>query len=291
MSYYHEAPGLTADWLNGWLAAIGIAVLMDDVKLAWSADAVPHALFEVSSAGFLERLAVCLPTEQTLADSTIARSLPETQHVFARNVTIESFRERAAIERSRGGGLLAASVTDLRAKADPNSLDHGAFDPGAPRGETLWSRARACARALPPSERRPAVAATLEGNGVRHQLNGLGFDARRLPAGVHSSGASSKVHADPVVELLCLAALQLFPTRGNGRRVRQRGWLEGSSKRGAFEWWAWTPYLDQWGIDALLDMPERSRRQFVIERYGVVPLQQPRGSADPTRAYFGERLS
>ena len=32
----HEAPGLPADWLNGWLAAIGVTVLIPGARLRWT---------------------------------------------------------------------------------------------------------------------------------------------------------------------------------------------------------------------------------------------------------------
>src|SRR6516162_3381723 len=78
-----------------------------------------------------------LPTPETLARSAIARRLPETEHDFTRNVTLPAFRERAAVERGAGEGILAASVSDLNADLRPDNLEHGAFDPPAPRGETL----------------------------------------------------------------------------------------------------------------------------------------------------------
>lgn len=285
----YDAPGLTANWLNGWLAAIGVTVLVEGVRLAWSNDAVPHARFEGATGTILDEIASKLPCEETLAQSVIARNLAGAEHPFPRNVSIEAYLERVRIERSVRQGMLAASVTDLRAEVDPKSLDHGAFDPAAPRGETLWSRAVACARAVPDDERADMLAATLAGRGVRKQLNGLGFDCRRLPAGVHATGAISKIFADPVIELLCWEALRMFPTRGNGKRVRQRGWSERSTRRGAFVWFAWKPFLDRWAIDALLDLDDSARRRFLIEAYRSVPYQ-PGGTADPTRAYFGERI-
>lgn len=284
-----EAPGLPADWLNGWLAAIGVTALLGDVKLSWTEGAVPHAVFEVpDSSTFLERLAQAMPSESSLAASTIARKLPGTFSEFARNVTLEAYQERVGIERFRNEGLLAASVTDLNVRGDPKSLDHGAFDPGAPRGETLWSRALACAQAAGETDRPEMLVKSLAGSATRMKLNGLGFDSRRLPASVQ--GTSSRGNfVDPLVELLCLSALPLFPTRGNGRQVRQRGWTMHESKRGAFEWFAWKPSLNYWAIDALLDLPLRSRKPVTIQRYGVVPYQRA-GPSDATRAYFGERL-
>lgn len=93
---------------------------------------------------------------------------------------------------------------------------------------------------------------------------------------------------DPVVELLCFSALTLFPTRGNGKRVLQRGWSDRATKRGALRWVAWRPPLDCWAIDAFLDLAEPDPKD-VLGCFGVVPYR-PAAVADTTRAYFAERL-
>jgi hypothetical protein len=283
----HEAPGLPADWLNGWLAAIGVTVLIPGARLRWAEEAVPWAIFETGEPTDLASvIAKAVPTPETLTCSPIARTLPGTEHAFSRHVTLAAFRERAAVERAAGEGMLAASVSDLSADVTTDNLEHGAFDPPAPRGETLWSRATACACALAAADIAQRVRETLKGPGQREALNGLGFDARRFPPGMH---AARDVYADPVVELLAYAALPLFPTRGDGRRIRQRLWTDSSSRRGAFQWIAWQPALDRWGIDALLDLPERHIGALTVARYQVVPFQ-PAAQADTTRAYFAERV-
>jgi hypothetical protein len=283
----HEAPGLPADWLNGWLAAIGVTVLVPGARLCWTDDGVPSAVFETARPVDLPKtVADALPTSETLTRSAIARRLPETEHDFSRNVTLTAFRERAAIERRAGQGILAASVSDLTADLKPDNLEHGAFDPPAPRGETLWSRATACAQALAAADIAQRVRDTLSGSGRRETLNGLGFDARRFPVGMH---AARDVYADPVVELLAFAALPLFPTRGDGRLVRQRRWTDSSTRRGAFQWIAWRPALDRFAIDALLDLPPRDLGRLTLAKYRVIPYQ-PAARADTTRAYFAERV-
>lgn len=283
----HEAPGLPADWLNGWLAAIGVTVLIPGARLRWTDDGVPSALFETDEpVDLAKRVADALPTSQTLTRSAIARTLPRMEHDFSRNVTLAAFRERAGVERRNGEGILAASVSDLSAELKPDNLEHGAFDPPAPRGETLWSRAIACARALATADLAERVRDTFSGSGRREALNGLGFDARRFPAGMH---AARDVYADPVVELLAFAALPLFPTRGDGRRVRQRRWTDSSTRRGAFQWIAWRPALDRWAIDALLDLLPRDIGKLTLAKYRVIPYQ-PAVRADTTRAYFAERV-
>ena len=283
----HEAPGLAADWLNGWLAAIGVTVLVPGTRLCWTDDGVPSAVLETDQPVDLPKVvADALPTSETLTRSAIARRLPGTEHDFGRNVTLAAFRERAVVERRAGEGILAASVSDLSADLKPDNLEHGAFDPPAPRGETLWSRATACAQALATADIAQRVQDTFSGSGRRETLNGLGFDARRFPAGMH---AARDVYADPVVELLAFAALPLFPTRGDGRWIRQRRWTDSSTRRGAFQWIAWWPALDRWAIDALLDLPPRDVGGLTLAKYRVVPYQ-PSARADTTRAYFAERV-
>jgi len=283
----HEAPGLPADWLNGWLAAIGVTVLVPAARLCWTDDGVPSAIFQTDQPVDLPQVvADALPTSETLACSAIARRLPGTEHDFSRNVTLPAFRERAAVERRAGEGILAASVSDLNADLKPGNLVHGAFDPPAPRGETLWSRATACTQALATADIAQRIQDTFRGSGRRETLNGLGFDARRFPAGMH---AARDVYADPVVELLAFAVLPLFPTRGDGRWIRQRLWTDSSTRRGAFHWIAWRPALDRWGIDALLDLPPKDISGLTLAKYRVVPYQ-PSARADTTRAYFAERV-
>jgi hypothetical protein len=284
----YEAPGLAADWLNGWLAAIGVTVAVPGTKLSWTSEAVPHAVFHFGDTVDLpEAIAASLPTEASLQSSVIARTRDGGLD-FPRHVSLDAYRQRAVEERRVHSVHLAASVSDLRRDSKLDDLDHGAFDPPAPRGETLWSRALSCVRALPVEGRASVVRQSLAGVARRVQTNGLGFDPRRLPSGVQASGATSKPHVDPVVELLCFAGLALFPTRGDGRLVLQRGWLGRATQRGAFCWIAWTPALDRWSIDALLDRTPRDAD--VVARFGVVPYR-PSGDADTTRAYFGERLS
>ena len=59
----HEAPGLPADWLNGWLAAIGVTVLIPGARLCWTDDGVPSAVFETDEPVDLAKVvADALPT-------------------------------------------------------------------------------------------------------------------------------------------------------------------------------------------------------------------------------------
>jgi len=282
MSARCEAPGLTADWLNGWLAALGATILVPQLTLRWSEDVVPFAIFEGGAADVTAAVADALPREEALDQSVIARQRAGCRD-FPRNVPIDTYRERAQVERETHSTHLAASVSDLREDADLANLDHGAFDVPAPRGETLWSRARKAASLLS-SDRAQWVRGSFEGVGRRMPFNGLGFDARRLVG----SADPSDVYSDPVVELLCYSALALFPTRGDGRRrILERNWTDRASQPRAFVWAAWRPPLDRWAIDAFMDLRDLDERD-VVARYGAIPYK-PRGD-ETNRAYFAERL-
>lgn len=283
-----EAPGLPADWLNAWLAAIGIASLLDEVKLSWSDEVVPHAIFTTATSieDFTRKIAERLPKARDLESTAIARHHKDTSNDFERTVLVDTFRERAKIERKDRGYLLAASVSDMSMRRDPDEIDHGPFDPPAPRGETLFSRAIKCAQLLGGDlkDLEDAVGQTLRGTFARIKANGLGFDCRRLSTGVQTSGRGSEVHVNLVIELLALAALRHFPCRGDGYVVRQRGWNASASRRGAFVWYTWQPPLDIWAIDALLDLPER----LTTHAWQSVPYR-PSSSSDTTRAYFSKQ--
>ncbi|GIU85190.1 MAG: hypothetical protein KatS3mg008_1965 [Acidimicrobiales bacterium] len=289
-----EAPGLPADWFNGWLAAIGVTVMAEGVKLSWSEDPVPHALFHVPEGLRLEeRLATRLSDREWIDSDPIARHLdgyPE----FPRKVSLETYRARAKLEREQKTGTLAASVSDTNPDADPADLEHGPLDVPMPRGETLWERAKRCQESL---SRFPdlvgRVRQTLLGEAERLPLAGLGFDAKRTPSGVLEA---SSPHVDPVVELMCFAALRLFPAhtgaRGRGG-VLGRGWTGSSRRQGSFIYVTWRIPLDCWGIDAFLDVVW-STRERLTRRFGrflspvkfeVVPYKTS-GSSDVTSAFF-----
>lgn len=277
------ARGLCADWLNAWLAAIGVAVLLPDVRLSWTDEVVPHALFWGAERDELvDRIWAALPSDEVLSRSVIARELPGATYSFDRNVDLATYRERAAIERSVGSFHLSSSVSDLADEDQLDNLPHGQFDPPVPRGETLWARARKCREALTEPNQ---VERTLHSAGDRRPLNGLGFDARRLASGVRASGRASTPHADPTIELLVFCALKLFPVTGRGRGAWQRLWTGGQFARGALVWFTWHEALDAAAIDAVLDQPMSVARR----RWGVVPFK-PTNASDTTRALFSEPL-
>ena len=287
MKIRYEAPGLSADWLNGWLAAIGSTVLVSGLRLAWSEAPIPTAIFEYEGADEIPKaISDAMPLVQALDQSPIAEKHSGCAHTFDRHVTLEAFRERAKIERALKTNQLASSVSDLRSKMGNNGLDHGSFDvPGPGTIGTLWDRVYACAGEIPVEDLEGAVRQSLEGHGRLITRTGLGFDPRRFPSGVRSK---SDMMVDPIIELLAFAALELFPTRGNGQTILQRRWTDSLTLRGAFKWEAWKPSLDRWAIDAFLDLKSLDQ-SLVVARFQVVPYKK-RAKDEMNYAYFAERI-
>jgi len=327
MSTELQAPGLTADWLSGWMAAIGATVLIPGLRLRWTEDVVPFAVFEWDGDDIAGALAEAMPTPESIKESVIAQDRSGCKK-FTGAVTIDAYRERAAIERRTPHSFhLASSVSDLQRDRKPKkkkgqaeietaadaqgnddesgdttksaadkekkpTLEHGPFDPPSQGKDSRWSKMKACTIDLHTREGnlKDHLLASFNGHGERFQGDGLGFDPRRLPAGVQADGKPSEVYVDPVIELLCFSSLALFPVRGDGRcRIVQRGWTDAPSQRHSFSWSAWRPALDRWAIDAFLDVSDRTE-DTVIARYGVIPYQTS-AKQDIRRAYFGERLS
>lgn len=278
-----EATNYSADWINAWLAAIGITVAVEGVRLYWSQDPVPCARFESAYADLPAVVYERLPAAEYLAKLPIARQL-EGRADFPRKVTLDAFRDRVDLEREAPESALAISVTDLvapRSKARPeDGLHHSAFDVTVPKGITLWQRANACRQAVTcPS----MVAQSLCGHPPRVKTNGLGFDVRRIPS--RSDGGDNYV--DPVVELLAFLGLSLFPVRADARRVRTRGWSSSAKERGAFRWAAWRLPRDRWSIDAWLDRFHANLGTDVGPVFQSVPYR-PVGASDTTRGYASE---
>ena len=286
-----HAPGLGVDWLNGWMAAIGVCALVPDLRLRWADGPVPTACFLVpDDAPLPELVARSLPSEEQLGSLAIARRL-DGRPELPRTVTLAAYADRAVVERQTRDASLSSTLTDLVDEKQADDLPHSPFDPAVPRGITLWERVMSCRQAI--EDPVKDLAATFAGKGRRVAANGLGFDARRLLAGVQE--ADKRV--DPVVELLAFLAMPLFPMRGNGKQddqARARGWQGPARQTGSFRWCAWSPYLDRWGIDALVDLlpgarqdPAAAKRLGVTAWYHSVPYRWMSPS-DTTRAYGAE---
>lgn len=65
-------PGLSANWVNGWLAAVGITVLEPSLRLHWSPDATPVAVVSSPDADPVDSLVTAWPGSAMLADLPVA---------------------------------------------------------------------------------------------------------------------------------------------------------------------------------------------------------------------------
>lgn len=279
-------PGLPANWLNAWLAAIGATVVEPNLTLAWTDDPVPLAVLGVPGDDDpAERIRAALPAVADLESCPIARHL--TGHPeLAWNVDHDTWRDRAELaRRSPAGWMLSAVYTDLTwdRTARAHVIGRGQFATPMPgRDNTIHDRLRK----LLPEAATADMAASLAGTARRVANNGLGFDVGR----VGSLADDTTMTVDPVIELLAFHALALFPVRGDGRSdARQRGWTAGRGQPGGFRWPTWNAPLDAPAIDALLDWgPDQADRLGVTGWWHTMPYGS-RGTSDVTRAYGATR--
>lgn len=276
-----EAPGLSAAWLNGWLAALGITILVPGTTLRWAGDPRPSAILQAPN--LIEQLVNVFPTIDDLKALAIARQSPTAPIEFTRKVSTEAYTSRAGLARA-GDHSLAATVTDL-APSEEERIAHSPFDPSAPKGLTIHQRLASCREAITDIE--PRLLGSLNGNGERAQMNGLGFDYSRLFAPTIPSG---QVWCDPVIEILAFYGLSYIPVRGDGQRIRTRGWEGPATRRGSFTWPTWAPALNTSAIDALLDRFWSGGERHIAAAAFRSVAYQPRGSLDATRAFASERM-
>jgi hypothetical protein len=246
------------------------------------------ALLSTPAGEVSEQIAECLPDRGAIDMLAIARRHPGARAELAREVDRDVFAERARLARGSHDLSLEATITDLA--GEKTKLMHSPFDPPVPKGLTLHERLVTVRDAIS-GDLVEGVRRSLLGTARRQQLNGLGFDYQRIPAGIQ---ADADVWVDPLLELLCFYGMLLLPVRGNGSVAIARGWSEAPLSRGAFAWPVWAPNLDCWATDALLDIvwlgpdPNVMRRWGVTGMYASVALQ-PRSSTDVRRGYASER--
>lgn len=292
-------PGLPAAWLNGWLAAVGVTVLHEGLRLRWTEGPSPVAVFSADHGDPLDELVGSWPDRNLVAGLPIAEYW-RGDGPMRRQVPVGTFASRARTARGhRNSWVLSSTVTDL-AVYRQGEVAHAPLDPSGP-GTIKWLHHRLLkVHALVTAPRRQ-LEETLAGSGERVRANGLGFDSTRLG----SLGDASEKHVDPVVETLAFFGLALLPVRGDGKDARlgpasprpvQRGWARPTpdTRVRSFAWPAWRQPLDFAGIDALLDIWQpRSRAEW--SRTGIHAAWRSvsywsRGSNDPTVAFGADRL-
>lgn len=280
MTNQTTARGLPADWLNGWLAAIGVLVLVEGTRLSWTTEPRPLAVFDHTTTDLAAAIVSSLPTRHEIDRLAIARTLPHHSERLDRGVPVEVYRARATVARSQGDFLFGACLTDLQL-ARNGELDHSPFDPPAPKGLTLWDRIVSCREKLDedPTEQ---LAASLRGSARRVKANGLGFDHTRILSPADPVG---DVWVDPAVEILVSVGMAIIHDRGDGEGARIRGWTGPGSRIGAFTWPVWDAPLGLGAVDALLDSWwSGSPTDRILCSYESVPYQ-PKAREDLTRGY------
>ena len=295
--------GLSADWVNGWLAAVGTTVLEPCLKLHWSRDATPVAVISSRDGDPVDALVAAWPNCTMLADLPVAEHWPDGRADHGvrlpRKVPVEALRARMREARAHPlSWTLTSTVTDLCVDR-AGEAGHAPFDPAGP-GTTKWLHYRLTKAHAHVDSPHDWLGPSLEGRGRRVKDNGLGFDQTRIG----SQGDDAGKWTDPVVEVLAFFGLALLPARGSGvdlrlspsagLTVRQKGWLNPSRAEHRFFWPAWQQPLDRHGIDALLDAWTPDERR-TWHRYGIHAAWQSvrfrrAADADSTRAYGARRL-
>jgi len=291
-------PGLAADWLNAWLAALGTTVLSDAIRLSWTTDAVPVAVLSVEgTTDPLDAVVASWPGEDRLAGMPLVFEWPGEGG--KRHLSVDVFAGTArAISSSADAWVLSSTVTDLH--VDSNGMvGHAPFHPPGPKPSShLGQRLPRVHREV----RRPPeqIPLTLAGRGARVIANGLGFDLTR----VTTQADRSEKTVDPVIEVLAFFGLAFLPVRGAGVdqrmygarsrvSIRQRGWQR--TPQTCFRWLAWRDPIDRAGIDALLDSWHERDDPKYWDLLGVHAAWQTVRYAsdnpqDPTRGYGSEPL-
>ena len=301
-----RCPAFPAWWVNAWLAGVGATVLDPRLRLAWTLDATPMAVFAADNDDPVEILAAAWPSAKALEDLPIARDWGETS-VLERKVPVDDFVARAKEARKHPQSwTLSSTLTDL-AVNKAGEAAHAPLDPAGP-GTVKWLHHRlkkVHRHATAPSMHE--LKESLLGNAGRVKDNGLGFDQTRLG----SLSDDTEKWVDPIIEVLAFFGLALFPVRGPGidardrndrePRALQRQWKrvdEEGNRQGntahALVWPAWSQPLDQFGIDALLDIwrpnsKEQWKRIGIHAGWKITPYNS-RDRADATRAFGSERL-
>ena len=301
-------PGLPANWVNGWLSAVGITVLDSRLRLHWSSDAIPVAVILAQDADPVDILVSAWPCSTVLADFPVAETWPSKSTTegerLPRKVPVEALRARMrAARRHSYSWTLTSTLTDLCVD-DNGDAGHAPFDPAGtgPMG-CLHRRLTNAHAHIDFDSCRDWIQSSLEGRGRRVAHNGLGFDQTRIGSQSDKQPGNRNKWTDPVIEVLAFFGLALLPVRGAGvdRRlspsaelsVRQRGWQKPKKSGQCFFWPAWKQPLDRTGVDALLDAwnPEKPR---TWDRYGIhaawKSVQFMHSDRDMTRAYGARRL-
>ena len=172
-------PGLPASWVNAWLAAIGVTVLDDRIRLHWTAEDAPVAVLSSVEINPIEALVDSWPNAAFLQELPVSESW-NSAGVLRRKVSVEQFVAR--VREARGhphAWTLSSTMTDLSIDKT-GEVAHAPFDPAGP-GTTKWLHHRLLKvheLSKPVCEER--LRESLTGQVSRVKNYGLGFDSTRL---------------------------------------------------------------------------------------------------------------
>lgn len=268
-----EAPAWQADWLMAWLASLGVLYRDRSIKLSWSGDGLPHAVFHIESP---DQLDAVLPPIEELESLAIARQV-DGYLDLSRNPAREALIDRAMLARRTGDLSLGGTISDIGVPAG-DDLPHSPFDAPAPRGITLGERVVASRSACGDAE---TLRDSMVGASTRSAGNGLGLDLRRLAPSAVPGGLVT----EPFVETMAFFGIVMFSQVGD----RTRGWSVGSTRKtGAFQWPAWRDPLDWAAVDAALDeyWGRRHSRSAVIAEFDSIAYR-PTSTSETNRGLDG----
>ncbi|MDE0344294.1 MAG: hypothetical protein OXI66_00715, partial [Boseongicola sp.] len=210
-----ECPGLPAEWINGWLAAVGTTVLDPEIRLSWTSDPSPIAVLHHSDKDPAVAVAETWPSGRRLEEMPLAKDF-EGSAPLERQVPIETFVERVVLSRGHPDAwTLTSSLTDLA--TDSGKAAHAPFDPAGP-GTIRWLHHRLLKiydhiAQDDADELAAAIKNAIDGISVPVIDNGLAFDISRLP---DRAREGVRIMVEPVVEVLAFFGLELLPVRGDG---------------------------------------------------------------------------
>lgn len=304
--------GLPSDWLTGWLAAVGATVVDSHLKLWWTEEEIPLAVFSHQQGHDpVKALSDAWPLLGNRLDAMPGARHPTKNRNDYSETSVEVFAERLDAGRHHPDLFsLTSSLTDLswETRKQGDVALYGSFETTGP-GTTKWlhHRCRKVYSCVDDPHKR--MAEMFDGTAQRSRGNGLGLDVGRIGA-IRDSGAIQMI--DPVAETLAYFALALFPVRGDGKQVkasrgRQRGWGIGSYRDWEFIWPTWQQPLDRWGIDALLTAwhntwrkSKKGKREWKTSRaaWDLLGVNTgwstsrfvPRTSRDMTRGYGSQQI-
>ena len=138
-------PGVPAEWINGWLAAVGATVLDPRIRLHWTTDGAPLAVLSAAEIDPVDALVESWPDITLLSDLPIAENWKGAGKV-QRKVPVKAFVERTRAARGhRYSWTLSSTMTDLC--VDKNGeVAHAPFDPAG----RMWGAGYGCRRGLRP---------------------------------------------------------------------------------------------------------------------------------------------